>query len=124
MVNQAGQLITLPVELSRLSVPALANLRVVAPDEQAPVTLACGRGPVLTIDGQAYQTSVSGTLGELTQYFPLRVRLCTPGGTLAFGAGRHTLTAATPGDVRGHRPEPDRCGIGRCRAPGPRPPAR
>ena len=42
-VGQAGQLLTLPVELSRLSVPALAHLRVVAPDERAPVTLACGR---------------------------------------------------------------------------------
>ena len=96
-VSQAGQLLTLPVELSRLSVPALAHLRVVAPDERAPVTLACGRGPVLTIDGQAYQTSVSGTLGELTQYLPVRVRLCSPGGTLPLGAGRHTLTAAAPG---------------------------
>ena len=96
-VSPAGQLITLPVELSRLAVPALAHLRVVAPDERAPVTLACGQGPVITIDGRAYRTSVSGTLGELTQYLPLRVRLCAPGGTLPLGAGRHTLTTAAPG---------------------------
>ena len=97
VVNATGQLITLPLGLSRLSVPALAKLRVVAPDEQARFTLACGQGPALSIDGRAYRTSVSGTIGELSQFFPLRVRLCTPGGALAFGAGRHTLTAATRG---------------------------
>src|SRR6202035_4354948 len=31
------------------------------------------------------------------QYLPLQVGLCAPGGTLSLGAGRHTLTAATPG---------------------------
>ena len=97
VVNATGQLTTLPLGLSRLSVPALAKLRVVAPDEQARFTLACGQGPALSIDGRAHPTSVSGTIGELSQFFPLRVRLCTPGGALAFGAGRHTLTAATPG---------------------------
>jgi arabinofuranan 3-O-arabinosyltransferase len=88
---------TLPVRLSQLSVPALAGLRAVTPDEQARLTLACGQGPALTIDGRVYQTSVSGTIGELSQYLLLRVGLCSPGGTLSFGAGRHTLTAATPG---------------------------
>src|SRR5262249_42643281 len=42
-------------------------------------------------------TSVSGTVGGLSGYLPLPVRVCSPGGTLSFGAGRHTLTAATPG---------------------------
>jgi arabinofuranan 3-O-arabinosyltransferase len=97
LVNAAGQLTTLPLGLSRLSVPALAKLRVVAPDEQARFTLACGRGPTLTVDGQAYPTSVSGTIGELSQFSPLQVRLCAPGGALTLGAGRHTLTAPAPG---------------------------
>jgi len=96
LVNQAGQVARLPLGLSRLSVPALAKLRVVAPDERAKFTLACGRGPALTIDGQAYPTSVSGTIGQLSRFFPLRVRLCAPDGTLNFGAGRHTLTTTAP----------------------------
>jgi arabinofuranan 3-O-arabinosyltransferase len=75
-------------------VPALANLRPVTPGGQQAFALACGQGPVLTVDGRAYQTSVSGTLRELSQYLPLRVRLCSPGGTLTLGAGRHTLTVA------------------------------
>ncbi len=97
IVSLTGQLATLPVRLSQLSVPALAGLRAVTPDAQARVTLACGQGPALTVDGRVYQTSVSGTLGELSQYLPLQVRPCSPGGTLSLGAGRHTLTAAAPG---------------------------
>jgi arabinofuranan 3-O-arabinosyltransferase len=97
IITSTGQLETLPVRLSRLSVPALAGLHAVTPSGQAPFALACGQGPALTIDGRVYQTSVSGTVGELSQYRPLAVRLCAPGGTLSFGPGRHTLTAATPG---------------------------
>jgi arabinofuranan 3-O-arabinosyltransferase len=95
--SPTGQVGTLPVALSGLSVPALAGLRVATPDEKAKWSLGCGQGPVLTVDGRAYQTAVSGTIGELSQYLPLRVRLCTPGGMLTLGAGHHTLTAATPG---------------------------
>jgi arabinofuranan 3-O-arabinosyltransferase len=97
VITSTGQLETLPVRLSQLAVPALAGLRAVTPDQQATFALACGQGPTLTVDGRVDQTSVSGTLGELTQYLPLPVRLCAPGGTLSLGAGRHTLTAATPG---------------------------
>ncbi len=97
MVTATGQLATLPVRLSQLAVPALADLRAITPDEQARFTRACGQGPALTVDGRVYQTSVSGTVGELSGYLPLQVRLCSPGGTLSFRAGRHTLTAATPG---------------------------
>ena len=97
IVTATGQLATLPVRLSQLSVPALAGLRAVTPDQQARFTLACGQGPALTVDGRAYRTSVGGTLGELSGYLPLPVRVCSPDGTLSFGAGRHTLTAAAPG---------------------------
>jgi arabinofuranan 3-O-arabinosyltransferase len=44
-----------------------------------------------------YQTSVTGTVGELSRYLPLQAWLCAAGGTLSLGAGRHTLTAAAPG---------------------------
>jgi arabinofuranan 3-O-arabinosyltransferase len=96
IITSTGQLETLPVRLAQLSVPALAGLRVATPSEQATFTLACGQGPALTIDGRVYQTSVSGTIGELSGYLPLPVRMCSPGGTLSLGAGRHTLIAATP----------------------------
>ncbi|HEX3192160.1 MAG TPA: hypothetical protein VHS30_20505, partial [Streptosporangiaceae bacterium] len=97
VVTDTGQLATLPVRLSQLSVPALAGLRAVTPDQQARFSLACGQGPALTVDGRAYRTSVSGTVGELSGYLPLPVQVCAPGGTLSLGAGRHTVTAAAPG---------------------------
>jgi len=97
IITSTGQLETLPVRLSQLSVPALAGLRVVTPSEQATFTLACGQGPALNVDGRVYQTSVSGTIGELSGYLPVPARLCSPGGALSLGAGRHTLIAATPG---------------------------
>jgi arabinofuranan 3-O-arabinosyltransferase len=97
IITSTGQLETLPVRLSQLSVPALAGLRAVTPSSRATFTLACGQGPTMTVDGRAYHTSVSGTIGELSQYLPLRTRLCAPGGALSLGAGRHTLIAATPG---------------------------
>jgi arabinofuranan 3-O-arabinosyltransferase len=94
LVTATGQVATLPVKLSQLSVPALADLRAVTPDEQAKFIRTCGQGPALTVDGRVYQTSVSGTIGELSQYLPLHVQLCSAGGALSVGAGRHTLTTA------------------------------
>ncbi|HTQ93822.1 MAG TPA: alpha-(1-_3)-arabinofuranosyltransferase family protein [Streptosporangiaceae bacterium] len=97
VVTTTGQLAALPVRLSQLSVPALSGLRPVTPAQQARFALACGQGPPLTVDGRVYQTSVGGTVGELSGYRPLPVQVCAPGGTLSFGAGRHTLTAAAGG---------------------------
>ena len=104
VVSDTGQLATLPVRLSQLSVPALAGLRAVTPDQQARFPLACGQGPALTVDGRAYPTSVGGAFGERFPGPPV----CSPDGTLSFGAGRHTLTAAAPGTFRRHRPQPGR----------------
>ena len=94
IVTATGQVAALPVRLSQLSVPALVDLRGVTPDEQAKFIRTCGQGPALTVDGRVYQTSVSGTIGELSRYLPLRVHLCSLGGALRVGAGRHTLTTA------------------------------
>jgi len=96
-VSSTGQVGTVPVGLSRLFVPALAGLRAATPDPATRFTLACGKGPALTIDGQVYQTSVSGTIGQLTQFLPVRVDACTLDSTVPLGAGQHTLTAAAPG---------------------------
>jgi len=97
VLDPTGQPATLPLGLSRLSVPALAGLRPAAPDATASFSLACGQGPVITVDGHAYQTAVTGTLGALTQYLPVRVRLCGTDGAVPLGAGRHAVTVAMPG---------------------------
>ena len=89
-----GQPVQLPVGLSRLSIPALSGLipQTLAPS--ATVTLPCGRGPRIMIDGATYQTSVIGNAGDLTGFQPVTVSLCTPGSALRLGAGRHWLRAA------------------------------
>jgi arabinofuranan 3-O-arabinosyltransferase len=92
-----GQLVPLTVGLSRLQIPALNGLRVAVPDSATRFKLTCGQGPGLTIDGKSYQTAVSGTVGELTQFLPLHLTLCTPNGTLDLGQGRHWLTASAAG---------------------------
>src|SRR6516165_4508679 len=63
IITSTGQLETLPVRLSQLSIPALADMRAVTTDFAASFALACGQGPALTVDGRVYQTSVSGTVG-------------------------------------------------------------
>jgi arabinofuranan 3-O-arabinosyltransferase len=79
--------------LSRLSIPALDRLHVAAPDPAARFHLACGNGPDVVVDGQRYQTAVSGTLGALTGLLPVQVQLCTSGGVLSLGPGQHQLLA-------------------------------
>jgi arabinofuranan 3-O-arabinosyltransferase len=77
--------------LARLRVPALAGLHVATVDQAAPFSLPCGRGPLITLDGQSYKTSVSGTLGELAGTLPVSLRLCTPQSAVDLGSGQHRL---------------------------------
>lgn len=92
-----GQLKRLPVGLSRLSIPGLAGLHPELPVPAARFTLACGEGPVLSLDGHQYRTAVSGTVGDLIHFLPVGIRLCTHAAVLHLGMGRHWLTAAVPG---------------------------
>jgi arabinofuranan 3-O-arabinosyltransferase len=92
--TQAGQPV---LGLAKLIIPALSRLRVTAPNPQTRFSLACGRGPAITLDGQSYRTSVSGTLGELAGNLPVQVRLCTPGSAVSLGSGQHRLVTASPG---------------------------
>ena len=80
--------------LAKLTIPALAGLHVDTLDKTAKFGLACGSGPVLSIDGRNLATSVSGTLGELSGGLPVSVRLCAPGSSVTVGAGKHRLYVA------------------------------
>lgn len=93
----SGQLMPLTVGISRMRIPALAGLRVVAPDPTTKFSLGCGSGPQVTVDGHGYPTAVSGTVGALTHFLPVRVKLCATGKALELPAGQHWLTAETPG---------------------------
>ena len=92
-----GQVVKLPVGLSRLSIPALAGLR---PATLAPGTrfsLPCGSGPRITIDGRPRRTRVAGRAGALIAFQPVRVRLCSQRSELWIPPGQHRLTASRPG---------------------------
>lgn len=78
---------------SLLTIPGLAGLHVAAPDSGDTFQLSCGQGPSISIDGESYGTSVSGTVTDLIQSLPVLVRLCAADGQGALGTGRHWLLA-------------------------------
>jgi len=118
----ADSKLRLPVGLSEVYVPALADLIAPAPDPDKRFTLPCGEGPTITVDGRQYETAASGLVRDLTQGRPVDVQLCNPkgeeprkakgktkskGGTRAMGpaatiglsAGRHVLESADSGSL-------------------------
>ncbi len=76
-VNQlTGEVGQLPVGLSGIRIPALADLMPKQLNVNQKFDLACGQGPQLDIDGATYQTKVSGTVGDLLQAYPVQIALC------------------------------------------------
>jgi arabinofuranan 3-O-arabinosyltransferase len=94
----AGQPAQLPLGLAAVHIPGLSGLHIATPKPSSPFRLACGQGPVVSLGGQSYRTSVRGTIGDLTQLGPVQLRLCTPGGAISLPAGRQWLTAAPSAD--------------------------
>jgi len=94
--SASGQSAQLPVGLSTLAIPALRGLSPVTLAASARFSLPCGSGPAITIDGQRLRTRIAGTVGDLTNFGPLQVRLCSPGSVITLSAGRHRLLASLP----------------------------
>ncbi|MGW6917165.1 alpha-(1-_3)-arabinofuranosyltransferase domain-containing protein [Kitasatospora sp. NPDC054939] len=118
----AGQNLQLPVGLTEVHIPALADLTS-PPAAQTPSTaqgtptaqaqgspaaqepsggasfaLPCGRGPIVTVDGVGHPTSVSGTVADLENRRPVALTLCPAGGpTLALGQGTHRVSTSDDG---------------------------
>ena len=89
----------LPVGLGALTIPALASLSTGIPAATTPLRLACGQGPTVTLDGHAYPTSVSGTVGDLINLRSLPLNLCTAPAALTLPAGRHWLSSPGTGQA-------------------------
>jgi arabinofuranan 3-O-arabinosyltransferase len=74
---------------------AISELRLSGTDLPPPpreFTVPCGQGPALTVDGDTYRTSVSGTLADFVAHEPLRLRTCEDlEGGLELPAGRHEV---------------------------------
>ena len=79
--------------------PALDRLiaSLAAPDSGDTFQLSCGQGPSISIDGESYGTSVSGTVADLIRSLPVRVRLCAADDQVTVGPGRHWLLATPSG---------------------------
>ncbi|MFJ8080971.1 alpha-(1-_3)-arabinofuranosyltransferase family protein [Streptomyces sp. NPDC096205] len=107
----------LPVGLTEAYVPSLDRYRVPQPDPSRTFSLPCGKGPVVSVDGQRYDTRVTGTVRDLVQHRAVDVTLC-PGGSLDLPEGAHRLESADSGPLlltdvtltRGTLPEPSTSG--------------
>jgi arabinofuranan 3-O-arabinosyltransferase len=95
-----GQPMPLLAGLAELYVPALRDLLAPPPDPSTPVTLPCGQGPAVNLDGHGYQTSARTTVGDLSSFQPVTVNLCAPNGTVHLDTGLHRLTSpGSPGPL-------------------------
>ncbi|GAA3845930.1 alpha-(1-_3)-arabinofuranosyltransferase family protein [Streptomyces phyllanthi] len=72
----AGDDLRLPVGLTEAYVPALDDQRARQPSGRRAFSLPCGRGPVLAIDGELYETSAKGTVRDLRERRAVDVTLC------------------------------------------------
>ncbi|MER7048604.1 alpha-(1-_3)-arabinofuranosyltransferase [Streptomyces jumonjinensis] len=92
----------LPVGLTELHVPALADYRTEQPAADRRFTLKCGEGPALAVDGTLHATSAKGTVRDVVERRPIEVTLCQRGKkkpTLALGAGAHQVEAGDAGPL-------------------------
>ncbi|MGF7236067.1 MAG: alpha-(1-_3)-arabinofuranosyltransferase domain-containing protein [Frankia sp.] len=63
------------------------------PLQVGPLTVPCGRGPKILVDGKAYNTSLTGKLQDLSTYQPIKLSLCVPGSSVTLAAGTHVVAA-------------------------------
>ncbi len=63
-------------------------------DPGAVVTVPCGEGPVVTVDGVERRTSAETTVGALRDLAPLELTPCDGGAAVELPAGRHRLVVA------------------------------
>ncbi|MFB7609326.1 alpha-(1-_3)-arabinofuranosyltransferase domain-containing protein [Streptomyces gardneri] len=98
----ANAQVQLPVGLSEVHVPALAELRVPRPKADARFSLACGEGPDLAVGGVLHKTKASGFVRDLTERRPVTVTLCAgeeKDGTLDLPSGDHEVEASDAGPL-------------------------
>ena len=95
VVPATGVELTMPVGIAAVGVPSLYTVPVAPPSLATPVTLSCGHGPAVSIDGTLVPTSVSGTLGDLIDLRPMQITACTPTNGLPLTAGTHLIQAPT-----------------------------
>jgi arabinofuranan 3-O-arabinosyltransferase len=98
----ADEDLQLPVGLSEAYLPALDQYRTPQPRSTRTFSLPCGQGPDVAVDGELYQTSVKGTVRDLTERRTVDVTLCQRGRDdteLELTAGSHRVEAGDAGPL-------------------------
>ncbi|MEU5222823.1 alpha-(1-_3)-arabinofuranosyltransferase [Streptomyces toyocaensis] len=97
-----GEDLQLPVGLTEAYLPDLDDHRTPQPKGTREVSLECGKGPVLAVDGELYETGVRGTVRDLVERRPLEVTLCQGGEEdreLQLAAGPHRVEGGDAGPL-------------------------
>ncbi|WP_329344373.1 DUF3367 domain-containing protein [Streptomyces sp. NBC_00663] len=92
----------LPVGLTEAYIPSLDQYRTPQPRDTRTFSLPCGEGPVVSVDGELYRTSVKGTVADLRERRPVSVTLCQegkPGAELELSAGAHRVEGGDAGPL-------------------------
>ncbi|MEU6544028.1 alpha-(1-_3)-arabinofuranosyltransferase family protein [Streptomyces sp. NPDC046859] len=92
----------LPVGLTEAYVPALDAYRTPRPDTGRPFTLPCGKGPVVAVDGELYETGARGTVRDLVERRRIEVTLCQGGrgeAGVRLSAGEHRVEGGDAGPL-------------------------
>jgi arabinofuranan 3-O-arabinosyltransferase len=77
----------------------LDGVQLPAIRQDATVTVPCGRGPELRVDGISYETSVSGTVRDVVEHRPLALITCPDlAEGLELNAGEHELRTGRTAD--------------------------
>ncbi|NUS27012.1 MAG: DUF3367 domain-containing protein [Streptomyces sp.] len=92
----------LPVGLTEAYIPSLDQYRTPQPRDTRTFSLPCGEGPVVSVDGELYRTSVKGTVADLRERRPVTVTLCQEGKSdaeLELSAGAHRVEGGDAGPL-------------------------
>ena len=97
-----GEDLQLPVGLTEAYVPALDRYRTPRTDSSRAFELPCGKGPMLAVDDELYETSAKGTVGDLAERRRVELTLCQtgrPDAELSLGSGAHRVEAGDAGPL-------------------------
>ncbi|MCX3288617.1 alpha-(1-_3)-arabinofuranosyltransferase [Streptomyces sp. NEAU-H22] len=98
----ADEDLRLPVGLTEAYVPSLDQYRTPRPDGTRKFSLPCGKGPDVALDGELYQTSAKGTVGDLVERRGVEVTLCQDGrgdAEVRLSSGDHRLEGGDAGPL-------------------------
>jgi arabinofuranan 3-O-arabinosyltransferase len=93
--NGLNQTVQAPVGLAELDFQALIPYRTRVPDPAATVSVPCGFGPPIYIDGKKYETSMNPRISDLLAGNPVNFTVCAPSssssGAQTLSGGSHSL---------------------------------